>query len=59
MLYRELYRGEIVWDRSKPDGTPRKCLSVSRMRALGWQASIGLDDGLKRTYEWYCTQSGV
>ena len=53
------YRGEIVWDRSKPDGTPRKCLDVSRMRALGWQASIGLDDGLKRTYAWYCTQSGV
>ena len=53
------YRGEIVWDRSKPDGAPRKCLNVSRMRALGWQASIGLDDGLKRTYEWYCTQSGV
>jgi GDP-L-fucose synthase len=53
------YRGEIVWDRSKPDGAPRKCLNVSRMRALGWQASIGLDDGLRRTYEWYCTQSGV
>ena len=53
------YRGEIVWDRSKPDGTPRKCLDVSRMRALGWQASIGLDDGLKRTYAWYCTHSGV
>ena len=47
------YQGEIVWDRSKPDGTPRKCLDVSRLRALGWRASIGFDEGLRRTYEWY------
>jgi GDP-L-fucose synthase len=52
------YNGRLVWDRSKPDGTPRKCLNVSRLRALGWQASIGLDEGLRQTYAWYRTQTG-
>jgi GDP-L-fucose synthase len=44
------HRGEIRWDTSKPDGTPRKFLDCSRVHALGWRHRIGLDDGLRRTY---------
>ena len=44
------YTGEIVWDASKPDGTPRKLMDVSRLAKLGWSASIELEDGLKQTY---------
>jgi GDP-L-fucose synthase len=47
------YRGEVVWDDSKPDGTPRKLLDVTRLRALGWQPQIGLRDGIASTYDWY------
>jgi GDP-L-fucose synthase len=47
------YRGEIVHDLSKPDGTPRKLMDVSRLHALGWKAQTGLRDGIRRTYEWY------
>lgn len=49
------YEGRIEWDSSKPDGTPRKLLDVSRLRDLGWQARITLPDGLAGTYEWYRT----
>ena len=45
------FPGRIVWDSSKPDGTPRKLLDVSRLAKLGWRASIALDDGVKRTYQ--------
>ncbi|MSU66796.1 MAG: GDP-L-fucose synthase [Opitutus sp.] len=44
------YRGKIVWDRSKPDGTPRKLMDVTKLRALGWAARIGLREGVERTY---------
>lgn len=44
------FQGEIVWDRTKPDGTARKVLDVSRLNGTGWQAIISLDDGLERTY---------
>ncbi len=47
------YAGEIHFDPSRPDGTPRKLLDVSRLHALGWRASIGLEDGIRSTYEWY------
>jgi GDP-L-fucose synthase len=47
------FEGEIVWDTSKPDGTPRKLLDVSRLKSLGWQAHIELEDGLKQAYEWF------
>ena len=47
------YRGQIVFDRSKPDGTPRKLLDVSRARQLGWQAQIPLREGLAQTVAWY------
>jgi GDP-L-fucose synthase len=44
------YRGKITWDASKPDGTPRKLLDVSRLEGLGWRARIGLREGLEKTY---------
>jgi GDP-L-fucose synthase len=47
------FQGTIDWDSSKPDGTPRKLLDVSRISALGWKAQISLEDGLRSTYEWY------
>jgi len=47
------HEGEIVWDASKPDGTPRKLLDVSRLRGLGWAPRVSLQDGLERTYRWY------
>jgi GDP-L-fucose synthase len=47
------FQGEILWDTTKPDGTPRKLLDVSRLNALGWQAKISLDDGIRQTYDWF------
>jgi GDP-L-fucose synthase len=47
------YRGRIVFDRSKPDGTPRKVLDVSRITALGWRPKIAFADGLGETYRWF------
>lgn len=47
------YEGEIVWDTTKPDGTPRKLLDVGRLHALGWKYKIKLLDGLRETYDWY------
>ena len=43
------FRGRITWDTTKPDGTPKKQLDMSRLAALGWQTSISLDDGLRST----------
>ncbi len=47
------YSGEIHWDTSKPDGTPRKLLDVTRINSLGWQSEIELGDGIRSTYEWF------
>lgn len=47
------FAGDIVWDRSKPDGTPRKLLDVSRMHALGWNSRISLVKGISATYKWF------
>jgi GDP-L-fucose synthase len=47
------FEGEIVWDSSKPDGTPRKVLDVSRIKALGWAPTITLDEGIASTIAWY------
>jgi len=47
------YSGEIQWDASKPDGTPRKVLDVSRIKALGWEPTITLDAGIAATINWY------
>ena len=45
------FTGELVWDTSKPDGTPRKLLDVSRLNALGWKAKTPLKEGIKKTYD--------
>ena len=53
------FRGRIVQDTSKPDGTPRKLLDVSRLKALGWKARITLREGLEQTYRWFKGQRTV
>lgn len=50
------YTGEIVFDTTKPDGTPRKLLDVGRLARMGWKASIPLEEGVRSTYEWYTGQ---
>lgn len=47
------FKGELVFDTSKPDGTPRKLMDVSKLAALGWKAKIGLREGIESTYRWY------
>jgi GDP-L-fucose synthase len=47
------YRGDLVFDSSKPDGTPRKLLDVSRLKSLGWKPKIRLEDGIRETYQWF------
>ena len=47
------FTGEIVWDSSKPDGTPRKLIDVSKLHSLGWKHKVEIEDGVKRLYEWY------
>ncbi len=53
------FEGQLAFDASKPDGTPRKLLDVSKIRALGWTASIPLERGISETYEWYRSQQSV
>ena len=52
------YEGEITFDLSKPDGTPRKLLDISRIRELGWQAKIPLREGIESTYRWFLAAYG-
>ncbi|MDI1318536.1 GDP-L-fucose synthase [Flavobacterium sp.] len=47
------HTGAIIWDSTKPDGTPRKLLDVSKMAKQGWKAKISLEDGIKTTYDWF------
>lgn len=47
------YDGELIFDTAKPDGTPRKLLDVSKLNTLGWKAQTGLEEGLRKTIEWY------
>jgi GDP-L-fucose synthase len=47
------HQGNIIWDASKPDGTPRKLMDVSKINELGWQYSTELEDGIKKTYKWF------
>jgi GDP-L-fucose synthase len=47
------YQGDVAWDSSKPDGTPRKLLDVSRITSLGWKPEIILEDGIHSTYSWF------
>lgn len=50
------FEGEILTDPSKPDGAPRKLMDVTRLKRLGWQAGIGLQEGVRETYEWFLAQ---
>jgi len=52
------FHGSLEFDTSKPDGTPRKLLDVSRLSELGWKAGIGFEQGIKDTYDWYVRQDG-
>jgi len=47
------HEGDIIWDTSKPDGTPRKLMNVSKMKKLGWEYSTEIEDGIKTTYAWF------
>jgi len=47
------FTGKLVFDTSKPDGAPRKLMDVSRLEALGWEATISLERGLMNTYQWF------
>ena len=47
------FEGEIVFDASKPDGTPRKLIDVSKLHGLGWRHQVELDEGIRRLFEWY------
>jgi GDP-L-fucose synthase len=51
------FKGEISWDKSKPDGTPRKLLDVTKINQLGWAAKISLEEGIMQTYAWYLANS--
>jgi GDP-L-fucose synthase len=52
------YRGKVTFDSSKPDGTPRKLLDISRLNSLGWHYKIDLESGIRSTYEWFLAQQG-
>ena len=47
------YEGDLAFDSSKPDGTPRKLMDVSRINTLGWEARTSLEQGIAATYEWF------
>ena len=53
------YKGSIIWDDNKPDGTPRKLMDVSKMKALGWRYSTELETGIKKTYQWFLENIGT
>ena len=47
------FEGEVCWDSTKPNGTPRKLIDVSKLHSLGWQHKMEIEDGVERLYEWY------
>jgi GDP-L-fucose synthase len=47
------HTGDIIWDDTKPDGTPRKLMDVSKMHALGWKHQVNLEEGIAKTYDWF------
>jgi len=53
------HQGEIMWDDTKPDGTPRKLMDVSKMNALGWKHRVSLEQGIQKTYNWFLKSLGV
>jgi GDP-L-fucose synthase len=52
------FKGNITWDTTKPDGTPRKLMDVNRLKALGWQYSYSLEEGLQDAYQWFLENQG-
>ena len=50
------FKGNLTFDTTKPDGSPRKLIDVSRLSNMGWEYNIGLEEGLKKTYKWYLNQ---
>lgn len=52
------HQGGVIWDADKPDGTPRKLMDVERMKTMGWSYSVELEDGIRRTYEWFRANEG-
>ncbi|MNY47536.1 GDP-L-fucose synthase [compost metagenome] len=53
------HEGEINWDDSKPDGTPRKLLDVSKLKSSGWTSTVNLEEGISKTYDWFLNQSDI
>jgi GDP-L-fucose synthase len=53
------HSGGILWDADKPDGTPRKLMDVSKMENAGWKATVGLEEGIQRTYDWFLEHQGT
>lgn len=53
------YKGRLEWDRTKPDGAPRKLLDSARLRAFGWEPKVSFNEGLRNTYEWYVKNAGT
>lgn len=51
------HKGDIIWDDTKPDGTPRKVMDISKMHALGWKHQVDLEQGIKKTYGWFLENS--
>ncbi len=48
------FKGELTWDTTKPDGTPRKLLDISKIKSLGWKPRVPLREGIEQTYRWFC-----
>jgi len=55
MMIKEIvgFKGDILHDLTKPDGTPRKLLDISKIKELGWKPKVSLEEGIRRTYEWH------
>ncbi len=53
------FQGEVRWDTTRPDGTPRKLLNNGKLRALGWEPRISLEEGVRSLYRWWCEERGV
>ena len=53
------FDGRLYFDKSKPDGTARKLMDISRIKSLGWQSVISLEDGLRSTYDWFKANEGI
>lgn len=53
------FKGQIEWDASRPDGTPRKILDSNRLHALGWEPKVGLIDGIRATYDWFLSNEAA